>query len=82
MSESWTLEWSHGRTMVHAGAGAIGKTDFRLEDGRWINPFHEAPWITRGEAIDYPCLKNLRGDWPCVPFGRRYGAGWVDRQAG
>ena len=72
MSHSWSLDWSHGRTTIHSGAGAIGRTDFLLADGRRLNPFHEAPWITRGEAIDAPGLVNLRGDWPCLPFGRPY----------
>ena len=73
MNDSWSLEWSHGHATVHAGAGAIGRTEFLLEDGRRVNPFHEAPWITRGDAVDSSGLKNLRGDWPCLPFGRPYG---------
>jgi len=74
MSASWSLDWSHGRTTVHAGGGAIGQTDFRLPDGRRVNPFHEAPWIARGVAAEPPALANLRGDWPCLPFGRPYEA--------
>src|SRR5947209_8858571 len=62
MKESWSLEWSHGRTLIHAGAGAIGKTDFRLEDGRWLSPFHE-------DALDHP----WRSDRISLPqeFARR-----------
>jgi len=71
MTQSWSLEWSHGRVTVHAGAGAIGRTRFRLEDERWVEPFHEAPWISAGETVE-PGLQNLRGDWPCLPFGRVY----------
>ena len=72
MSASWSLDWSHGRTVVHAGGGGIGRTDFRLPDGRSVNPFHEAPWIASGRAAEPPALANLRGDWPCLPFGRPY----------
>jgi hypothetical protein len=72
MTENWSLDWSHGSVTVHSGAGAIGRTCFRLEDGREVEPFHEAPWITAGEAVE-PGLRNLRGDWPCLPFGRVYG---------
>lgn len=72
MTASWSLEWSHGRTTVHAGAGAIGKTEFVLSDGRIAEPFHEAPWIARGETVESDGLKHLRGEWPCLPFGRPY----------
>jgi hypothetical protein len=73
MTQSWSLDWSHGSVTVHAGASAIGRTRFRLEDGRWVEPFHEAPWISADEDVE-PGLRNLRGDWPCLPFGRVYGA--------
>lgn len=73
MTESWSIDWSHGNVTVHAGAGAIGRSRFRLGDGRWVEPFHEAPWISAGEAVE-PGLQNLRGDWPCLPFGRLYAA--------
>ncbi|WP_448950902.1 hypothetical protein [Labrys neptuniae] len=73
MPQSWSLDWSHGQVTVHAGAAALGRTRFRLEDGRSVEPFHEAPWITAGETVE-PGLENLRGDWPCLPFGRLYGA--------
>jgi hypothetical protein len=73
MAQVWTLDWSHGRMSVHAGAGALGKTGFRLEDGRWLEPFHEAPWITQGRQVQPAGLANLRGDWCCLPFGRPYG---------
>ncbi|CAM5761526.1 hypothetical protein LMIY3S_00168 [Labrys miyagiensis] len=70
--DSWTLDWSHGSVTVHAGAGAIGRTLFRLSDDREVEPFHEAPWIRTGETVE-PGLRNLRGDWSCLPFGRVYG---------
>ena len=71
MPQTWSLDWSHGQVTVHAGAAALGRTRFRLEDGRFVEPFHEAPWITAGEMVE-PGLANLRGDWPCLPFGRLY----------
>src|SRR4051794_19200913 len=74
MTDSWSLDWSHGSVAVHSGAGAIGRTRFVLEDGREVEPFHEAPWITAGEMVE-PRLRNLRGDWPSLPFGRVYGPG-------
>ena len=72
MTASWSLEWSHGRTLVHAGAGAIGRTEFLLNDGRLVQPFHEAPWIAKGVTVEPDALNHLRGEWPCLPFGRPY----------
>jgi hypothetical protein len=74
MTKIWSLEWSKGRTEVHAAGGALGHTEFRLNDGRWAAPFHEAPWIVRGQAVEPTMLANLRGEWACLPFGRLYGA--------
>lgn len=73
MGTSWALEWSHGRTTVHAGAGAIGNTEFHFDGGGTAAPFHEAPWVTRGETVEPSSLNHLRGEWPCLPFGRPYG---------
>jgi hypothetical protein len=74
MGETWSIAWSHGRATVHAGAGALGRTDFRLDDGRTVNPFYEAPWLGRAEPVEPPVMTNLRGDWACLPFGHPYGA--------
>jgi len=74
MGETWSIEWSHGHATVHAGAGALGRTDFRLDDGRTVNPFYEAPWLGRAEPVEPPVMTNLRGDWACLPFGHPYGA--------
>src|ERR1700726_3555606 len=73
MAETWSITWSHGRATVHAGAGALGRTDFRLDDGRTVDPFYEAPWLGRAEPVDPPVMANLRGDWACIPFGHPYG---------
>jgi hypothetical protein len=73
MAETWSIAWSHGRATVHAGAGALGRTDFRLDDGRTVNPFHDAPWLGRAAPVDPPMMANLRGDWACIPFGHPYG---------
>jgi hypothetical protein len=74
MGETWSIEWSHGHATVHAGAGALGRTDFRLNDGRTVNPFYEAAWLGRAEPVAPPVMTNLRGDWACLPFGHPYGA--------
>lgn len=48
---------------------APGHTDFA--------PLHIAPWANEPDVDRWPpALARLRGDWPCVPFGR------CDRPAG
>ncbi|WP_120496704.1 hypothetical protein [Kiloniella sp. EL199] len=52
----------------------IGPARFILPGGKDINPFFVAPWCDDNDNPCYaslpPLLKKLRGEWPCVPFGR------------
>jgi hypothetical protein len=72
-----TLAWPHGRAeLQRLGAmlapvvfGAPGRPDFA--------PLQVAPWADEPGAEHLPgILRRLRGEWPCVPFGR------TDRPAG
>lgn len=75
MGEAWTVAWSHGHMTVHARSGMIGATRLLLEDGRWVAPFYEAPWVGESAPDDVSLLANLRGEFACLPFGRAYGDG-------
>lgn len=57
-----TLHWPHGSAELHAHAAMLAPVVFRAEGRPDFSPLQVVPW--------------LRGDWPCVPFGR------VDRPAG
>jgi hypothetical protein len=50
----------------------IGPAHLVLDDGRSIQPFAVAPWAdddgAEHEALP-PLLKQLRGEWACVPYG-------------
>lgn len=50
----------------------LGPATFRLPKDKVVQPFAVAPWIDDPKnVLDTlpPILQNLRGEWPCVPFG-------------
>ncbi|MFM7335954.1 MAG: hypothetical protein ACKO1H_16380, partial [Tabrizicola sp.] len=64
------IAWAHGMASVQALGGMLGPVTFLLPDGRQVSPLHVAPWFddpTR--SAQPPILQELRGEWPCVPFG-------------
>ncbi|WP_343214014.1 hypothetical protein [Ensifer oleiphilus] len=63
--------------------GMLGPVTFLLPDGRQVSPLHVAPWgQDPNRATLPPILRELRGEWPCVPFGsdgsRPLPKGWSD----
>lgn len=67
--------------MVQSLGGMLGPVTFRLPDGREVSPLHVAPWgEDPGRDVFPPILQELRGEWPCVPFGtdapRTLPVGW------
>ena len=56
------LPWQHGVITVKPG-GAMMSSSFRLADGRVVEPMR----VSRTPGSD---RIFLRGEWPCVPFGR------------
>ena len=70
MTERRAIAWAHGMASVQALGGMLGPVTFLLPDGRQVSPLHVAPWFddpTR--TAQPPILQDLRGEWPCVPFG-------------
>lgn len=71
MGEVWAVSSPHSTFEVHAKGGML--SDVRLiVAGRVLSPFYVAPWIGSGLKADPPILENLRGEFPCVPFGADY----------
>jgi hypothetical protein len=75
------LAWAHGCLSVQSLGGMLGPVLFLLPDGRQVSPLQVAPWGNDPERETLPeILKELRGEWPCVPFGsdasRTLPAGW------
>lgn len=55
---------------VQSLGGMLGPVLFMLPDGRQVAPLHVAPWFDdTGRDAHPPILQELRGEWPCVPFG-------------
>lgn len=50
------LHWRHGEAELHAFGGMLAPVLFRAAGHTDFSPLQVVPW--------------LRGDWPCVPFGR------------
>jgi hypothetical protein len=70
-SRSWRLAWEHGSAEVQALGGMLGPVSLRLDDERELDIMHIAPWAGTTSASALPgVLRRLRGEWPCVPFGR------------
>lgn len=70
MTQRHAIAWAHGMASVQALGGMLGPVTFLLPDGRQVSPLHVAPWFddpTR--TAQPPILQDLRGEWPCVPFG-------------
>lgn len=64
------LAWAHGSLAVQSLGGMLGPVTFLLPDGRQVSPLHVAPWShDPNRAALPPILQELRGEWPCVPFG-------------
>lgn len=63
------FSWPFGTGEIHALGGMLGPVVFQLP-GRTFAPFHVAPWVADPAAATLPgILRNLRGEWPCLPFG-------------
>lgn len=68
---AWQLHWRHGQAELRALGGLLGPITFNLADGRSLQPMYIAPWADEPGTDDLPpLLRELRGELPCVPFGR------------
>lgn len=75
------LAWAHGSLSVQSLGGMLGPVVFILPDGRTVSPLHVAPWGNDPQRQVLPViLQELRGEWPCIPFGsdaaRSLPSGW------
>lgn len=69
----WRLSWDRGHADVLAIGAALHNLVFQLEDGSTVEPLAAAPWIGEAYVVadaSIPAhLRQLGGEWPCVPFG-------------
>ena len=68
----WNFAWDCGEGEVHSLGGMMAPVKFNISGNRTIQPFSIAPWSSDSSEEFHklpPILKNLRGEWSCVPFG-------------
>jgi len=65
------LRWPHGEAELQALGGMLAPVVFRAPGAPDFSPLQVAPWADEPGADAWPgALGRLRGEWPCVPFGR------------
>lgn len=70
MTATRSLSWPSGTATVSSLGGMVGPAVFLLENGRQVSPLYVAPWWNEPESLELDGMhRNLRGEWPCVPFG-------------
>lgn len=71
MIRPWRLAWDHGAAEVQSLGGMLGPVSLFLGGERELEVMHVAPWAGMTDAGALPgIMRRLRGEWPCVPFGR------------
>lgn len=68
----WKFDWGRINGEVAALGGMLGPVWFTLSDGHKVQPFAVAPWADDPpEKLKLlpPILRQLRGEFPCAPFG-------------
>jgi hypothetical protein len=84
----FSIAWPHGALTVRSIGAMLAPLRFDLADGRQISPLYIAPWAQEsGLSTLSGMLRQLRGEWPCVPFGPAQApaglpAGWIVRDTG
>lgn len=65
------LRWAHGQLAVQALGGMLAPVVFRAAGHADFTPLQVAPWADEPGSDQWGgLLRRLRGEWPCVPFGR------------
>lgn len=65
------LTWPHGSVELQTLGGMLAPVQFTAAGHPPFDPLQVAPWADEPDAARWPgILRRLRGEWPCVPFGR------------
>ena len=83
-----SLVWPHGRFELQRLGAMLAPVVFSAPGRADFAPMQVAPWADEPGSEALPgILRRLRGEWPCVPFGRSdtlagLPAGWQSHAAG
>ncbi|MGY0197441.1 hypothetical protein ACWA7J_20445 [Leptothrix sp. BB-4] len=83
-----TLDWPGGQAQWQTLGGMLAPVTFRAPGAAPFQPLQVAPWADEPGADALPgIVRRLRGEWPCVPFGRTdrvdgLPPGWTARTPG
>ncbi|MGJ8647533.1 MAG: hypothetical protein ACSHXJ_11575 [Marinomonas colpomeniae] len=75
-----TIDFQKGKVSgkVSLLGAMVGPVEFLLSNNKVVQPFSTAPWANEEKSVNEeknlienlpPILKNIGGEWPCVPFG-------------
>lgn len=84
-AEARSIVWSHGRLTLSRLGAMLAPVVFAAPGHPDFSPLQIAPWHREPIGAEQTGLmRGLRGDWPCVPFGRTdrpadLPAGWSAR---
>jgi len=79
------LAGAHGELTVRSIGAMLAPLQFDLPGGKRISPLYVAPWAQEsGSSALSGLMRQLRGEWPCVPFGPAHPpeglpSGWILR---
>ncbi|MEY2875368.1 MAG: hypothetical protein RLZZ373_2739 [Pseudomonadota bacterium] len=69
--EARSLAWAHGRMTLNRLGAMLAPVVFTAPGHPDFSPMQVAPWHAEPIGAEQTGLmRGLRGDWPCVPFGR------------
>ncbi len=87
-NDTLLLRWPHGQACWQSLGGMLGPVTFEAPGHAAFQPLQIAPWADEPGADALPgIVRRLRGEWPCVPFGRTdrvdgLPPGWTARTPG
>ena len=66
----WWLNGANVELFLTEQGGQHAPVNFRLDNGKSVQPFYLSPWQERKPDLSaIPLLQYLRGDFFCLPFG-------------
>ena len=69
-AEGWQVETKSVNMFTTKGSAMTAPVYFQFENGKTVQPYYVSPWQDENKnGMGNDCLKNLRGEFFCLPFG-------------